>query len=228
LTKSPKIRSNILDRFQREVIAFYRIKGRKFYWRTNTLSPWGWLVLELLLKRTKAEAVERFFPSFIAKYHNPNRVIETSDLELKRELGPLGLGKQRCTAMKLIASEILKTYDGSVPEDEASLLSIPHIGLYISHAILCFCYEQRKPVVDSNVVRVLSRVFGLTMPTDVRERWIWEFAERVLPNRSWREYSYGLLDIGAMVCKSNAPKCPECRLRSMCIYAGRASKRRRQ
>ncbi len=214
------IRSDMLDRFQREVVAFYRIKGRKFYWRTNTLNLWEWLVLELLLKRTRAESIDQFFPSFISKYSDPHIVFRTSRTRLKSDLKRLGLGKQRSVAMKLIAREILRAHNGVVPANERALLSIPHVGLYISHAILCFCYGRRKPVVDSNVTRVLSRVFGLPMPADAREGWIWEFARLVLPKSNCREYNYGLLDIGAMVCKKTAPRCLGCFLRSICAYAG--------
>jgi A/G-specific adenine glycosylase len=201
-------------------------KGRTFFWRKNSLSPWKWLVLELLLKRTRAEAVEKFFPTFIAKYHGPRTVVETTNLELTRDLKHLGLGKQRCIALKLIARDILERFDGQVPRDRMSLASLPHVGLYISNAVACFCYGQRSPVVDTNVSRVLSRVYGLRMPKDAREQSIWALAERVLPENNWREYNYGLLDIGATVCTTKAPKCPQCCLEGLCAYATRKQRRR--
>ena len=226
LRDSPRITANHIRKFQKEVTSCYRAKGRTFFWRKNSLSPWKWLVLELLLKRTRAEAVEKFFPPFIAKYHGPSIVTETTKLELTRDLKHLGLGKQRCIALKLIAGEILERFDGRVPPDRMSLASLPHVGLYISNAVLCFCYGQRTPVVDSNVARVLSRVYGLRTPKDARDESMWALAERVLPKNSWREYNYGLLDIGATVCKTKEPKCPQCCLEGLCAYATWMRRRR--
>lgn len=204
---------------QNLVTNYYLTNGRRFYWRTNRLTPWEWLVLELLLKRTRAEVVHKFLPSFINKYRKPKIVTETSDFELRRDLQRLGLGKQRCAALKAIATSIQQEYGGQVPYDEASLLSLPHVGLYISRALQCFCYGIRKAVVDSNIARVLSRVHGRPLPRDAREEWIWKLAETVLPRIHWREYNYGLLDIGARLCKSGVPRCQECCLKHICKYA---------
>lgn len=226
VSKLPKMTAGRIRDFQRDVIAFYRANGRKFYWRTNLLSPWQWLVLELLLKRTRAEAVQGFFPSFIRTYHKPGVVCDASPGKLRSDLEQLGLGRQRCAALKTIAARLLEDFDGRPPAEETSLLSIPHVGLYISHAVLCFGYGQRWPVVDSNVARVLSRVYGLPLPRDAREKWIWDIAELVLPNKDCRDYNYGLLDIGATVCKSRAPECPRCYLRTICTYSRGEMKRR--
>lgn len=214
--------------FQNVVIEWYRKCGRNFYWRTHALNCWQWLVLELLLKRTRAETVEKRFPSFIAKYFKPKVVVETSDSELERDLKYLGLYRQRRVALKSIAEKILDEYGGKVPSDKASLAAIPHVGLYISNAVLCFCHDQRRPVVDSNVARVLTRFCGLEMPGDAREQWIWDLAERMLPDENWREYNYGLLDIGALLCKSRMPQCSQCVVFDICANARKSLKGKEQ
>lgn len=217
--KCNKLSRSAIREFQERVIDWYRRCGRKFYWRTHALNCWQWLVLELLLKRTKAETVEKRFPQFIAKYSNPKVVVEASNLELERDLKYLGLYRQRRVALKIIAEKIMSEYDGKVPSDAESLDSIPHVGLYISNAVLCFCYGQRRPVVDTNVARILTRFCGLEMPADVREQWMWDLAEQLLPDENWCEYNYGLLDIGASICKSKRPQCSQCSISDICAYA---------
>jgi len=210
--------SYLTKEFQRRVISWFHQKGRVFYWRKNILNTWQWLVLELLLKRTRAETVEKVFPSIVAKYFEPKIVIDTNDLELERDLKHLGLYRQRRAALKQIAKKILAEHGGVTPSDQASLNALPHVGSYISNAVLCFGQGQRVPVVDSNVARVLTRFLGLEMPKDVRETWIWELAERMLPDENWIEYNYGLIDTGAIVCRKKKLICPSCCLEDLCAY----------
>jgi A/G-specific adenine glycosylase len=202
--------------FQKTVIAWYRCHGRTFYWRTHRLGIWKWLVLELLLKRTRAETVEKVFPLLSAKYPRPKTVAEASDSELERDLKCLGLYRQRRLALKQVADKIISEYSGRTPTDQASLASLPHVGLYISNAVMCFCCNQRRPVVDSNIARVLTRSRGLDMPRDVRAEWLWALAEKMLPDRDWQEYNYGLLDIGATICRRELPECSQCCLKDIC------------
>lgn len=214
--------------FQKRVIFWYRQKGRVFYWRTHALNAWQWLVLELLLKKTRAETVERAFPSLVAKYSEPKVVVQASDLELESDLRNLGLYRQRRMALKLIAEKILSEHSGRTPSDQASLASLPHVGLYITNAVLCFGHGKRRPVVDSNIARVLTRFHGLEMPKDAREKWIWKLAEKFLPSKNYREYNYGLLDLGALICKKRNPKCSICCLKDICSYAKSTAEEFRQ
>lgn len=203
--------------FQKLLIFWFKKEGRNLYWRTQPLGPWQWLVLELLLKRTRAETVEKVFPSFIEKYHHPNVVMETNDTELENDLRFLGLQRQRRVALKQIAEKIISAYNGKVPVDYDSLMSLPHVGRYVANAALCFSQNQRRPIVDINVARVLTRFNGREMPKDAREEWIWELAEKMLPEENWKEYNYALLDLGAIVCKSEEPSCSYCCVQSICI-----------
>jgi A/G-specific adenine glycosylase len=221
------VRDDLIKDFQKRVIAWFRQNGRTFYWRTHVLDGWQWLVLELLLKKTKAETVEKRFPSIILKYSRPEVVVQSSNNELENDLKHLGLQRQRRIALKLIAQSILTTYNGRIPSDEVSLLSVPHVGPYIANAVLCFGYGKRRPIVDINVARVLTRFFGMKMPKDAREEWLWELAENTLPQKNWREYNYGLIDIGATLCRKDTQRCSQCYLREKCsarerlIYADR-------
>jgi adenine-specific DNA glycosylase len=161
--------------------------------------------------------VEKFFPSFIKKYRQPEIVMKASDLELESDLRFLGLQRQRRVALKGIAEKIVSTYSGKTPIEYHSLMSLPHVGCYIANAVLCFSQSQRRPIVDTNVARVLTRFHGLAKPKDAREKWIWELAEKMLPKKNWEKYNYALIDLGALVCKSEEPRCYHCCIQSICM-----------
>ncbi|MBO8138238.1 MAG: hypothetical protein H0Z40_08905 [Desulfotomaculum sp.] len=204
--------------FQQQVINWYREYGRNFYWRVNKLDKWQWLVLEMLLRQTRAEAVNTMYKSFIEKYSSPEKILLASNDELEGDLKRLGLYRQRREALKLVAAKILDDYGGQVPTEVKTLASLPHVGLYASNALLCFCLGLRRPVVDVNIARVLARAHGLSPPRDARVKWIWKLAESLLPENNWVEYNYGLLDIGALFCSTKNPRCTGCSLNNTCTH----------
>lgn len=211
--------------FQKRIISWYKKNGRVFYWRTRKSNLWQWLVLESLLKRTRAETVEKIFPKFITKYFEPSVVVQASKLELENDLKYLGLYKQRQIALRRIAEKIVSDFNGRIPSDQPSLVKMPHVGPYISNAVLCFGDDQRKAIVDTNIARVLTRFQGLDVPKDAREEWIWKLAEKMLPQENCQEYNFGLIDIGATICKIRVPKCSLCFLKDMCSYVRKSNEK---
>jgi len=207
----------LIKEFQKCIVKWYLEKGRAFLWRTRELSPWQWLVLELLLKKTRAETVEKNFLRLISKYSEPKKTMYFSQKELEIDLKPLGLYRQRALALREIAETIIDEHCGLIPADQKTLSEIPHVGQYISSAVACFCYGTRTAVVDSNVARILTRVRGLKLPKDAREKWMWNLAEEMLPDAMWKEYNFGLLDLGALVCRK-VPLCDICPVNPFCIY----------
>ena len=143
--------------------------------------------------------------------------MQTIDTKLEEDLKVLGLQRQRRTALKRIAEKIVVEYSGKVPLDYDSLMSLPHVGRYIANAVLCFSRNQKRPIVDVNAARVLTRFHGLEMPKDAREEWIWKLAEEMLPEKNWKEYNYGLLDLGALICKSEKIRCCDCCAQYLCV-----------
>lgn len=207
----------MIKEFQKCIVKWYLEKGRAFLWRTKELSPWQWLVLELSLKKTRAETVEKNFLRLISKYSEPKTTMCFSQKELEIDLKPLGLYRQRALALRKIAETIIDKYHGLIPTDQTTLSEIPHVGLYISSAVACFCYGTRTAIVDSNVARILTRVRGLELPKDAREKWVWNLAGDMLPDAKWKEYNFGLLDLGALICRKS-PLCETCPVSHSCVH----------
>ena len=139
-------------------------------------------------------------------------------IELFNTIAQLGFGNQRTKALIEVAGEVRRI--GGVPSDPGDLMKLPHVGIYTSHAVACFGFNKVVPVVDVNVLRVISRIFAMARPRDIRRASaIWEIAWELLPNRLVKEHNYGLLDFAATVCKSRAPLCDRCPIASVCTYA---------
>jgi A/G-specific adenine glycosylase len=148
--------------------------------------------------------------------------------DLVDQLTVLGFGNQRAEALVLASAWLVEHHKGRVPSSLTELLRVPHIGEYSARAILCFGYGRKEEIVDSNVLRFLSRYYGLKLKPDNRRNPIaWELARAALP-RSFsyaREHNYGLLDFTAEVCKPTGPKCENCPLLRSCSWGQRVNQR---
>ena len=197
---------------------WYAECGRPFPWRDRGTSPFAILVAEILLKQTRAEMVAQVWPSLVRKYPGAEELAVADPKELFELVERLGLGHQRTTALLEVAAAI--KWDREVPSQPDDLMKLPFVGMYSAHAIACFGFYHRVPLVDLNVVRVVSRILGTDPPKDIRRApLIWDIAWALLPKDSFREHNYGLLDFAATVCKPRSPRCSQCPIAARCAYA---------
>ena len=130
--------------------------------------------------------------------------------ELLGSISELGFGNQRTSALPALSSAICQTGE-PLPADPKDLMKLPYVGVYTAHAVACFAYGQRFPVVDLSVLRTVSRIAGIQPPKDIRRAaQVWDIAWELLPKRRFKEHNYGLLDFAAAVCKPRSPDCNEC------------------
>jgi A/G-specific adenine glycosylase len=167
--------------------------------------------------------VASIWPIFMLRYPSAVACSSASQEELFELLVPLGFGNQRVEAIRSMATTLNVRHGGKVPRSIEHLVALPHLGLYSAHAIACFAYNRRVPVVDVNVLRLFSRLTGEDYGLDNRRGRApeaWEMARRVLPRRGVKEHNYGLLDFCAQVCTSRHPLHSACPLASRCaVYA---------
>ena len=194
-----------------------------FPWRKGR-SPYEILVAEMLLKRTTATAAARVYEGFLDRFSSLQDIASASEGELVLALSGVGLQHQRACSMKHLASWLLSKHDGCIPNDLEDLLEVPGLGDYSATAILSFGYGVPATVLDANVERILIRVFGNTLPRRPPRTMLREVAQNLLPKEGHREYNYGLLDLGRLVCRYVDPKCGECPLASVCDFYKRSSR----
>lgn len=116
-------------RLRRFFIQWHRQHSRAFPWREPGTSPFGLLIVEMLLRQTRAEMVAALWPKFMQRYPTADACAATSSNELYALLAPLGLGMQRASAIMDASTALVQRHGGRVPRSVDALLALPHIGL---------------------------------------------------------------------------------------------------
>lgn len=206
------------DKFANEIIEWYEKNGRDFPWRTMELTPFQFLVAELMLQKTNANQVEKVFVDFIKKYPNCIKILKASLIELQEEFRSLGLFRRRVRDLRKLCKIIVKKNNG-FPNSKEDLKKLPGVGEYIARAVSCFAFDQRIPIIDSNVARVISRVFSFPIKgAPSRDKSLAKKMVKLIPKKNYKKFNYGILDFAALICVPRNPDHKICPLKSICDY----------
>ena len=204
------------------LLRWYEDNGRhELPWRKA--SPFEVLVAEFMLQRTSAEQVLGVFEPFVAKYPDARSVAGAEEDELREAIAPLGLRK-RARYLERTSETLVERYDGDVPSDRDELLELEGVGEYTANSVLAHTYEEDVAAVDTNVARILSRVYGTEEDPESTEAW--EKAERLVPAGRGSDFLHALIDFGAGVCTASSPNCTDCPLADICEYEAKDEDRR--
>ncbi len=208
-----------LEEFRGALLPWFKEYGRQFHWRDHHVSTYELIVSELLLQRTQADTVNRFLSTFLCRFPSWSELAEESEESLALFLKPLGLWRRRATTLHRLAIE-LKKRDGKFPEDRVTIESLPGVGQYIANAVEMFCHSRARPLLDSNMARVLERYFGPRKLADIRyDPYLQSLAARVVKATDPVRINWAILDLAALVCLSKLPSCHECPLSKACTFA---------
>jgi A/G-specific adenine glycosylase len=204
------------QRFRRQLLTWYRKHGRDLPWR-NTDNPYHILVSEIMLQQTQVDRVLPKYLEWLEKYPSFEALAAAPADDVTRTWYPLGYNI-RPKRLQSIAREAVDRFGGALPSDEATLLSFKGIGQYTAGAIRSFAFRERAPILDTNVARVLSRVFlGGGDPKQHRvQRHLWRLSATLLPHRHVFDFNQALMDFGATVCVARKPRCWRCPMRRHC------------
>jgi A/G-specific adenine glycosylase len=203
-------------RFRTRLLAWYRANGRDLPWR-RTDDPYHILVSEVMLQQTQVDRVLPKYHEWLEKYPSLGHLADAPVEEVTETWRPLGYNI-RPRRLHDIARESVARFGGELPSDEATLLSFKGIGAYTCGAIRSFAFGERAAILDTNVARVLFRVFvGKGDPkAHAMKRRLWVLSEAMVPRKHVFDFNQGLMDLGATVCTARKPKCAECPLVRMC------------
>ena len=204
--------------FQEQILLWYNERGRRFYWRKKGLSNYQYVIAEVLLQRTKAETVAKFYPNFIIEFPTWKSIVEADIKRVEDYLRPLGLYTQRSVRLKNLAIEMVKR-NGRLPKDRKDLESIPFMGQYIANAVELVIFNQPSPLVDVNMARVLERFFGERRLADIRyDPYLQKLSYKIVEHENTKNINWAVLDFAALICQARRPKCEVCFLNSHCIF----------
>ena len=206
-----------VEQFQSVILDYWQTNGRHFLpWRKSR-NPWEILVAELLLRKTTTSQAEAGFKKL--GHLTADEIARMSSVELESIFYPLGMRKVKAEQLQEIASKV-KEVDLSKLKSDKFLRSMRGVGPYISNSVRCIAYGIPVPALDTNMIRLIERVFGWhSKRARAREdKNLWHFAESLVPKNACREYNWGVLDFGAAICTSRNPKCSICPLQDICNY----------
>jgi A/G-specific adenine glycosylase len=190
-----------------------------FPWRENR-TPYRILVAEVILRRTTAKAALRVYDKILKSYPDIEALRAAKERDLATLLSTVGFHKQRSKVLKAMASYIVKEHRGQIPSSREELLKIPHVGPYTAGAIRSLGYNMRSAMVDSNVRRIVARLFLFSLCSKPTYRTVAAIVETILPKEEYVSFDLALLDLGITFCRSVRPLCLLCPLSGLCDFGG--------
>jgi A/G-specific adenine glycosylase len=207
-------------RFRQRLLTWYRRHGRDLPWR-KTDDPYHILVSEIMLQQTQVDRVRPKYLEWLEKYPTMTALAAAPDAEVRATWYPLGYNI-RPKRLQSIAREAVAKYGGELPSDERTLRSFKGIGAYTAGAIRSFAFRERAAILDTNVARVLFRVFVAEgdPKSHAMKRHLWDVSDALVPSRHAYDFNQALMDFGATVCVARNPKCLICPMAKSCAWRG--------
>jgi A/G-specific adenine glycosylase len=171
------------------------------------------LIAELCLQRSRADQIEALFGALARAAPTPADVVDEPRATLETLLA-LGLGARAHNVIE-VAGELAERFGGQVPDNDFDLRSLSGVGDYVIQAVLCFAFGRRAVLLDTSTMRLIGRLYG----HEDSRRWqlrldLHRLAGAEGPNAA---FNFALLDLGALVCQPEQPRCHACPLRSSCV-----------
>lgn len=199
------------------LLRWYRLRRRDMPWR-RLVTPYRTWVSEIMLQQTTVAAVTPKYERFVARFPSVAALAAASEDEVLKHWAGLGY-YSRARNLRRAAQEIVGIHGGHFPSDFDSVLALPGVGRYTAGAILSIAFSKPYPVVDGNVIRVFSRLFGLRGrakdPKFAKE--IWARAEKLVPKDAPGDWNQALMELGATVCTPESPSCGACPVSKDCV-----------
>ena len=232
-SRSPRLDPDALRTFGTRLRAWYKRNARDLPWR-NTRDAYHILVSELMLQQTQVSRVMEFYPRFLERF--PTLEVLAGSRESHVVAAWQGLGHYaRARNLHKLSRAVVRegaaawgdsTRNGgaTLPADAESLRRLPGIGAYTAGAVSSFAFERRAALVDTNVSRLITRVFAPRLhPKRARDqKRIWAITEATLPRTgkvTW-VHNQALMELGALVCTARVKRCAICPLRGVCKTYG--------
>lgn len=208
-------------RIKQGLLKWFEHNQRSFPWR-NTRDPYKILLAEKLLQQTAAaKQVVEAYNEITRLYPTVESLSEADSTALKQIIEPLGF-IYRANELPKLAQEILIRNEGKVPQSLKDLLDLPGIGDYSARAVLSFAYNQDVPIVDTNIARLLHRIYGITeaIPSNpARSKRLIDIAAALIPKNKSRDFNLAALDLCASLCTANKSNCSYCPIKKDCSHS---------
>jgi A/G-specific adenine glycosylase len=210
-----------MQRVRQKLLAWYDRNRRDLPWR-GVGDPYAIWVSEVMLQQTQVKTVLGHYARFLRRFPDTGTLARASTTDVLHAWQGLGY-YSRARRLHEAARAIERDHGGRLPKDRESLLRLPGMGAYSAGAVASIAFGERVPVVDGNVVRVLTRLFALggdpgRAPLKGR---LWETAAKLVSPTRPGDFNQALMELGATVCTPRSPNCAKCPLSRECLARAR-------
>ena len=193
------------------LLGWYERNGRSLPWR-GVRDPYAVLVSEVMLQQTQVDRVLPKYREFLSLFPDFRTLAAAPVGDVIRAWSPLGYNRRAVRLHRIAGAAAMV----GLPRDVEGLRRLDGVGDYTAAAVACFAFDEQVAVVDTNVRRVLSRLAGAANPAPAELR---RAATDLLPDGQAYAWNQAMMDLGATVCTSAAPKCGDCPLAAVCAFA---------
>jgi A/G-specific adenine glycosylase len=203
--------------FSRKLIGWYEKHRRDLPWRQTT-NPYHIWLSEVILQQTRVDQGLSYYLKFLKLFPTVHDLAGASEDQVLKAWQGLGY-YSRARNLHHTAQLVVEHGQGLFPLNYEGLIKLKGIGPYTAAAIASFAYNEKKPVIDGNVVRVLSRIFGIEHAIDSKEgkNAIAQLAEELIDPRNPASYNQAIMEFGALHCTPRLPQCDTCPFYSSCF-----------
>lgn len=214
---TPPSRQNEI--FRRRLLRWYDAEKRDLPWR-RTKDPYAILVSEFMLQQTQVSTVVPYYERFLNDFPTIERLARASEQEVLRAWAGLGY-YSRARNLHAAALRIVEAYQGRIPDQFGDLLFLPGIGRYMAGAVASIAFGRAVPAVDTNVIRVLCRVYAMSVdPKSLAvRRDLEDIVLQTIARERPGDFNQALMDLGSEICTPRDPSCPQCPLEILCKAA---------
>jgi len=206
-----------VEQYHHALLGWFEKNKAELPWRSSQRDPYHVWLAEIMLQQTQVVTVIPYFERFLEQFPTFSALANAPlDTVLKQWEG-LGY-YSRARNLHKAAQKVIDELDGLFPESVEGLKQLPGVGEYTAGAIASLAFNVDAPVVDGNVIRVLSRLFDVE--DDVTEagtrNYFWQLTEDILPEGQAGAWNEALMDLGRIICTPKSPDCTACPLADLC------------
>ncbi|MFD2839923.1 A/G-specific adenine glycosylase [Populibacterium corticicola] len=216
----PRVPPATVSEVQVLVADWFRREQRPLPWREPATSAWAVLLSEVMSQQTPVARVAPIWARWLELWPTPADLAQAPTAQVLREWSSLGYPR-RALRLQECAAAIVERHDGVVPQIYDDLVELPGIGDYTAAAVVAFAHGRRSTVVDTNVRRVLARVFsGTALPPPTYSAAERAFARAITPelDEQAAAWAAGSMELGAVVCTARTAYCEACPISALCAW----------
>ncbi len=202
---------------QKALLDWFHKNARPLPWRRH-YRPYEVWVSEIMLQQTQVETALPYYTQWLKTFPTIASLAKADEKKVLKMWQGLGY-YSRARNLHANAKLIMDKYKGIFPKDFDTLLSLKGIGRYTAGAIASIAFNETRPIVDGNVLRVLSRVFAVNKSIDIPKNkdWFWLKEEELIPHGKARFFNQAVMELGALICAKQNPLCGRCPIQNHCL-----------